>query len=193
MSGTIATVDAADEDRAIDTIVVAFAADPMARWVWPDVRQYLTSMPAFARAFGGEAFTRHTSLCTEDLAGVALWLPPGAAPDDEVLGALVDETVAVSRRAELQSVMGEMGLHHPAEPHWYLPLIGVDPARQGQGHGSALMTRALERCDEQHLPAYLESSNPRNISLYRRHGFEQIGTIQIGTSPPVVPMLRRAR
>jgi ribosomal protein S18 acetylase RimI-like enzyme len=55
------------------------------------------------------------------------------------------------------------------------------------------MKYALERCDRDKLAAYLESTNPRNISLYRRHGFEEVGTIQVGTSPALVPMLRRAR
>ena len=86
-----------------------------------------------------------------------------------------------------------MAKHHPREPHWYLPLIGVDPAHQGKGYGDALMANALERCDRDRAPAYLESTNPRNISLYRRHGFEPIGTIQAGSSPLLVPMLRRPR
>jgi ribosomal protein S18 acetylase RimI-like enzyme len=64
---------------------------------------------------------------------------------------------------------------------------------QGQGHGEALMTFALERCDRDRVPAYLESSNPRNRSLYRRHGFEPLGEIQVGSSPPIVPMLRRMK
>lgn len=41
----VRTIRAADEVRAIDTIVMAFAADPVARWCWPDSHQYLTSMP----------------------------------------------------------------------------------------------------------------------------------------------------
>jgi ribosomal protein S18 acetylase RimI-like enzyme len=63
----------------------------------------------------------------------------------------------------------------------------------GRGLGSVLMRRGLERCDKDHLPAYLESSNPRNISLYERHGFEIIGRIQAGASPTLTPMLRRPR
>jgi len=34
------------------------------------------------------------------------------------------------------------------------------------------MRHALARCDEESALAYLASSNPRNISLYERHGFE---------------------
>jgi hypothetical protein len=39
----------------------------------------------------------------------------------------------------------------------------------------------------------LESSNPRNIPFYRRHGFEPLGAIRAGSSPTLVPMLQRAR
>jgi ribosomal protein S18 acetylase RimI-like enzyme len=74
-----------------------------------------------------------------------------------------------------------------------LPLIGVDPAHQGKGLGDALMLHALEQCDRDKLPAYLESTSPRNISLYRRQGFEPLGAIQVGSSPTLVPMLRRSR
>ena len=41
--------------------------------------------------------------------------------------------------------------------------------------------------------AYLESSNPKNMSLYERHGFESMGRIQIGDSPPAHPMIREPR
>jgi len=55
------------------------------------------------------------------------------------------------------------------------------------------MRHAVRRSDADGVAAYLESSNPRNISLYLRHGFEILGTIQVGDSPTVTPMLRRPR
>jgi ribosomal protein S18 acetylase RimI-like enzyme len=85
----------------------------------------------------------------------------------------------------------KMGSYHPTEPHWYLPLIGVEPTKQGRGCGSALLRHALERIDRDGGIAYLESTNPANIPLYRRHGFEVVGTIQVGDSPPLYPMVRR--
>ena len=186
-------VTQADETAAIDTIMLAFVADPMARWCWPDPHQYVVIMPPFTRAFASAGFTRNGAFYTEGHVGAALWLPPGTAPDDEAMGEMMERTIAASRRGEAMAVMEQMASHHPDGPHWYLPLIGVDPAHQGKGHGDALMRHVLAQCDREHLPAYLESSNPRNISLYKRHGFDALATIQIGSSPPIVPMLRKAR
>ncbi|MGH6833122.1 MAG: GNAT family N-acetyltransferase, partial [Methyloceanibacter sp.] len=81
----------------------------------------------------------------------------------------------------------------PKEPHWYLPLIGTDPAKQGNGYGSALLRHALAICDREKMPAYLEATSARNVPLYQRHGFEALGTIQVGSSPPITPMLRKPR
>ncbi len=98
-----------------------------------------------------------------------------------------------AQQADMERVFAQMEAHHPSDPCWYLPLIGVDPRCQGRGYGSALLRHALERCDRDGMPSYLESSNPRNIPLYQRHGFEIIGSIQAGTSPTVVAMLRPRR
>jgi GNAT superfamily N-acetyltransferase len=192
-AATVKTLTAADVAPAIDTIVLAFAADPMARWSWPDAHQYLATMPRLVRAFGGRAFARGGAFGCADYRGVALWLPPGVHPDEEALNEVVLGTVLPSNREHALGLFEQMAHYHPSGPHWYLPLIGVDPAHQGQGLGAALMTYALEHADRDRLPAYLESTNPRNVSLYLRHGFEALGQIQVGTSPPLVPMLRRPR
>ena len=83
-----------------------------------------------------------------------------------------------------------MGNFHPSEDHWYLPFIALDPSKQSMGLGSLILKEALQVIDEQGKIAYLESSNPKNISLYLRHGFEVIGEIQVGSSPVVTPMIR---
>jgi ribosomal protein S18 acetylase RimI-like enzyme len=190
-SPTVRVMAAADENSAVEIIMLAFATDPMARWTWPQTRQYLAAIPRMARAFGRRAFPNGSAFCTDDCAGTALWLPPGVHPDQEELGAVIESTVAPSLAPEIAAVFEQMATYHPAEPHWYLPLIGVDPAHQGEGLGDALMAHALAQCDRDHAPAYLESSNPRNIPFYQRHGFETLGAIQVGSSPTLVPMLRR--
>jgi ribosomal protein S18 acetylase RimI-like enzyme len=153
----------------------------------------LQHFPDVVRAFGGRAFPRGTAHHVDDFAGAALWLPPGIGLDEEAMAAIMQRSVPAERQAEISAVFEQMGSYHPSEPHWYLPLIGVDPARQGKGLGSVLLQHALARCDREHALAYLESSNPTNIPLYQRHGFEVLGTIQMGSSPPIVPMLRAAR
>jgi GNAT superfamily N-acetyltransferase len=192
-SERIKVASLADENPVVDTIVLAFAADPMARWTWPHAHQFLAALPQMVHALGGEAFSHGSAFCTEDYAGAALWLPPGTHPDEEKLQALLQSTVSPFLAKETAAVFEQMATYHPSEPHWFLPLIGVDPAHQGEGHGGALMAYALARCDRDHVPAYLESSNPRNIPFYERYGFEALGAIQVGSSPTVVPMLRESQ
>jgi ribosomal protein S18 acetylase RimI-like enzyme len=75
---------------------------------------------------------------------------------------------------------------------WYLPTIGIEPHLHRRGLGSALLTEGLSRCDQEHIPAYLESGNSANAALYPRLGFKALGVIRAGCSPPIVPMLRGA-
>ncbi|MET0132751.1 MAG: ribosomal protein S18-alanine N-acetyltransferase, partial [Kibdelosporangium sp.] len=55
--------------------------------------------------------------------------------------------------------------------------IGVDPDWQGKGIGKALLAALLTRADEVRAPVFLEvrTDNVPAISLYKAHGFEQIG------------------
>ncbi len=88
------------------------------------------------------------------------------------------------------SLFEKTSVYHPSEPHWYLPLIGVDPAQHGKGIGTKLMSRALAVCDRDKKLAYLESANPANLSLYERHGFRLLAEVRVGQSPAKYPMLR---
>jgi ribosomal protein S18 acetylase RimI-like enzyme len=189
----IKTTTASDEAPVIDVVVLAFSADPAARWTWPDPHQYLTHFPSFVQAFGGQAFTHESAYYIDSYAGAALWLPPEVHPDEEVLIPLLQRTVPEPILKDVFAVFEAMGSYHPSEPHWYLPFIGVNPSQQGKGYGAALMQHALIPCDRDQKLAYLESTNPKNIPLYERHGFEVLGTIQMGDSPPLFPMLRTPR
>ena len=57
-------------------------------------------------------------------------------------------------------------------PHWHLPFIGVDPARQGLGLGTLLLRAGLSRVDQNGVECRLVTCGPRNVPLYQRHGFE---------------------
>ena len=189
----VRSATAADRGAVVDVITLAFGTDPMARWAFPDPATYLRVMPEVIGAFGGAGFAHGTVHLVEGGAAAAMWLPPGVEPDSERLAALSEAHSPKDQLDSMMQVFEQMGSYHPAEPCWYLPLIGVDPARQGRGYGSALLRHALPLADRDGLPAYLESSNPRNIPLYERHGFVAMGAIQSGSSPTIVPMLRQPR
>jgi ribosomal protein S18 acetylase RimI-like enzyme len=97
----------------------------------------------------------------------------------------------IKRLEQAQRVMAQ---HHPSAPHYYLQSIGVRRTSQGLGLGSALLKHTTAICDKAQMPAYLESSTPRNVPLYQRHGFEVIATDAIGDGgPPIFFMWREAR
>jgi len=189
----IQTATPADVDRVIAVLGLAFCMDPGTRWAFPDPLQYWSVWPDFVRAFGGHAFSQGTAYYAGEFAAAALWLPPGAHPDEEALGTLMQRSIPATHQDDVFAVLEQMGDYHPTEPHWYLPLIGVDPVLQGKGYGSALLQHALAQADRDHTLAYLESSSPRNNPLYERHGFEAVGSIQAGTSPTFWPMVRKPR
>src|SRR5690606_455305 len=151
-----------EQQHAIQTLVLAFSNDPFMRWMLPDPKLYLDTFADLATALGGQAFEEGTAFCAGDFVAASLWLPSGVHADEAEVGALMERLPAARAEAML-SIGEELDRSHPVEPHWYLPLIGVDPAHQGRGHGSALLQRALETCDAAHQPAYLESSSERNI------------------------------
>jgi ribosomal protein S18 acetylase RimI-like enzyme len=190
---TIEKVTSSNADQAIGTVVLAFSADSVARWFYPDPLQYLLHLPSFVRAFAGKAVEYNSAYYVDGYLGVALWLPPDVHPDEKALVALFQRTIPEENQQEIFAFVEQMDSYHPAEPHWYLPMIGVDPSNQGNGYGSALLKHALERCDREGKLAYLEASSTKSIPLYERHGFELVGTIQVGKSPPLFPMLRKPR
>lgn len=189
----IRTATVADAERCLAVLALAFSSDPPCRWAWPDPQQYLEAFPRFARAFGGGAIEHGTANYYEGFSGVALWLPPGVAPDEASLVRVIQDTVAAAQRDAMFAMFEQMDAFHPRAAHWHLPLIGVDPAHQGKGIGSALLRHALNASDSQKVLAYLEATSPQNVPLYERHGFEALGSIQVADSPPVVPMLRKPR
>lgn len=189
----IQSVQIQGKDKALSAMMLAFSGDPFFRWFAPDPDLYVRHGCDLMNAFGGNSFNNGTAYASANYEGVSFWLPPGVKTDEELAHESISQIVPAELLETVWSIFGEMGNYHPKEDCWYLPLIGVDPARQGQGLGSALLKHALEIIDRNSLPAFLESSNPRNISLYERYGFEVVGRIQIGSSPPVHPMIREAQ
>ncbi|HET7508402.1 MAG TPA: GNAT family N-acetyltransferase, partial [Solirubrobacterales bacterium] len=143
-------------------------------------------------AFGGRAFEYGSAWGLDGTGAVAIWLPPNVSADEEELVAILGDSISPNQQADTFAVLEQMAAAHPSFPHWYLPWLAVEPGRQGEGLGSTLLAHGLEIVDAEHLPAFLETPNPRTVPLYERHGFEVIATAQAGSCPPVTSMLRAA-
>lgn len=192
-----AAVDDIPEMAAV--IARAFSNDPPMSWVFRDegtrsARLELLFGTALRELFvpNGHAFT------TTDIAGVALWEAPGEwrTPDEvtERIAGAVAEQFLPEELDRFLTFLGMLEDRHPDEPeHWYLAVLAADLDRQGRGIGSACMGPMLERIRAEGRPAYLESSNERNVPLYERHGFRVTSVVDLpDDGPPVFLMWREA-
>jgi ribosomal protein S18 acetylase RimI-like enzyme len=138
----VAAARPADMEPLISVMVLAFAADPVARWMYRDAQRYLAYFGRFIRAFAGKAFSTGTAWCIDGNLGGALWLPPGVKPDEDAIAAIVGESVPRDVMPDVNNMFGGMAIYHPRDPHCYLPTIGIEPHLHRKGLGSALLTEA---------------------------------------------------
>ena len=191
----------ADVRKLARTLGRAFYDDPIMMWMLPDAARRAKRLP---RIFA--AMTRHHFLADSAaeiasngsaVGAAALWDPPGRWKHSrrEELLMMPSFIRAFGLRVSAGRQVAElMKKNHPEEPHWYLAVIGSDPTVRGGGFGQALMRSRLDRCDAEHAPAYLESSNPDNIPYYMRFGFEVTGEIKLPDGGPSMwPMWRAPR
>jgi hypothetical protein len=106
-------VGESDQERVFATLVLAFAADPVERWLYPEARQYLSHFPGFLAAFGGPAFAEQTVWSLGEFSAVPLWLPPGTEPDGDAIITLLTGTVAAEKRNDTLAVLRQMDTAHP--------------------------------------------------------------------------------
>lgn len=85
--------------------------------------------------FVGKAFDHEAAYAVAAFSGGALWLPPGVQPDEKALVGVMERSIDPKRLGAVLTLFEKMGGYHPTDPHWYLPLIGVEPAKQDVGTG----------------------------------------------------------
>lgn len=197
-TGTTRRATLADVPELARMLARAFLDDPVAMWSCrPDALR-----PAVLERFHA-ARLRHLLgdeevWTTPDRSSVALWAPPQrwrTTPRQELELARAVLHPRLLWRAPL-IVTGLLGLErqHPrTPPHWYLAILGTDPAAQGQGLGSAVLAPVLEQCDNDGVGAFLESSKERNIAFYARHGFRVTGELRLPRGPKMWSMWREPR
>jgi GNAT superfamily N-acetyltransferase len=177
------------------TLASAFGADPLCCWMCGQVDSEQRMTP-FWRTNAQTALRKpdHEIYIADDGSSVAVWrgIDQWKLPAGDIVRSL--PAMARSLRARLPialQLLGAMEKVHPTEPHYYLEFLGTRRERQGKGGGSAVMSVMLGRCDTEGVPAYLESSNPRNIPFYARHGFVERGTVNAPKDGPTMVTMWR--
>ena len=171
----------------------AFHDDPVVQWIFPDENRRAAVSERFFRIRVKGLLAQQEGYTTDDHAGAACWAQPGRweVPPLESLAFALRLLPLLRRRAPLVARgWGAIEAEHPHEPHYYLAILGTDPASQGQGVGSALLAPVLDDCDRNEIPAYLESSKESNLAFYGRHGFRVTGELVLPDGPPVWFMWR---
>jgi GNAT superfamily N-acetyltransferase len=188
-----------DETALLGEVLAdAFSDDPVFAWLIPPqlrgrdsrMRMFFTSM--------SRGYLRAGKPCylTGDASAAALWAAPGAwtMPLSQIILEAAPNGLAFRRRLlrALRTQLQIERLHAgQSPPHWYLGYLGARRGRQGQGLGTQLLREVLAGADTDGVPAYLESSNERNLPLYERNGFRVIGDLRaLGHGPTIWRMWR---
>lgn len=184
------------------TLERAFFDYPLMVYACPDGPLRSRGVRALYSAILRDAARYGEIYTTPGVDGIACWLPPGVGLPTtwrEIRAGLLGLPFAFGWPA-FQCLLTyghwHTKLHHEFihGPHWFLATIGVDPASQGKGVGSALLEAIAIKADEQRLPCYLETHGEKSARLYERHAFETVRLLEVpGHSVPVWAMLRPAR
>jgi ribosomal protein S18 acetylase RimI-like enzyme len=180
------------------TAARAFIDDPETVYLIPDVEKRINLHYTFEyylrlNIFGkGEVYT--TSLQCE---GIAAWsysenrIPFWAAVLANPFTSFQCGWRFISHQISANRIATEIKKQKAPPRHMYLALLAVDPAHQNKGYASALLKPMLNRLNESHLPAYLETQNMKNVAMYQHFGFKLVyETVMPDTSLPMYCMLR---
>jgi ribosomal protein S18 acetylase RimI-like enzyme len=180
MTRTLIDLGGEHVEEAAAVLARAFRDNPGVRAILhrqpSEVRQRI--FERLSRAFV-EAARRH-GLATgvlenERIAGATLAYPPGGYPLP-LLAQLSIARAAVASAPRMAwrfaHIDGYMRKKHLRRPHYYLFMIGVDPAEQGKGHGGLLLRRLNELADSARIECYLETDRQENVALYERFGYQ---------------------
>jgi GNAT superfamily N-acetyltransferase len=188
-----------DEAALIGEVLAdAFAEDPVFAWLMPpQLRNRDTRLRTFFTSMS-RGYLRGGKPCylTGDGSAAALWARPGAwaMPVSQIMLEAAPNGLALRRNLfrALRTQLQIERLHaRQSAPHWYLGYLGARRDRQGQGLGTQLLREVLADLDATGVPAYLESSNERNLPLYERNGFRVVGELPaLGRGPTIWRMWR---
>jgi GNAT superfamily N-acetyltransferase len=195
---TIRAATATDRAKLADTLASAFSEDPLFAWMAgagpnkPLTPKMRIIFDAFLKL--DLARTEHLVFADEDGIGVAVWKAPNQwkmATGDMLRASPAMLRALGTKAPRMIGAFNAIEKVHPKDEHYYLEALGTRQDMQSKGVGSAVIRHMLDRCDTEGMPAYLESSNLRNVPFYARHGFETTGEIVVGKGAPTVTAMWR--
>jgi ribosomal protein S18 acetylase RimI-like enzyme len=165
---------------ASETLARSFFNDPLTVCMIPDGREGARLLSSHFTPFARYGYLFGEVHTTPTFDAVAVWLPSEAAEitADRAARCGLDKVEATGgsaawrRFSRVMECLDQVHRSSVPGPHWYLPLIGVEPSRQGHGCGVAMLRAMLARIDDKGLSCYLETFQPTNVRFYQRSGFE---------------------
>ncbi|MCI3272203.1 N-acetyltransferase [Streptomyces cylindrosporus] len=191
---SVRVAGAADVESIVSTFNSAFFHDPVWGSAFPDEARRGAQAAVMWRAYVTSALRYPWTLVTPNVEAAAIWIPPGGVElTEEEVGRLERELAEVTDERTARAIM-EIGERfeeaHPAEPFFYLTILGTHADHRGKGLGMGLVAESLARIDELGAPAYLESTNPANLKRYESVGFRVREEITIAGGKVVTTMWR---
>lgn len=163
-------------DAAAYALGRAFYDDPLMMYLMPSDAKRARTMTHVMRSALRMAQPEDEIYTTDATHGAALFLPPGRSklPLGRILRVVAPQAwrFGAGPLRRYMAVTDEFEHKHPEGDHWYLMTLGVDPDRQGQGLGGAMMSDILKRAEAEGTTVYLETNKPRNVVFYQKHGFK---------------------
>ena len=183
----------ADLGEVIRTLTDAFAADPHMDWfLRADEKRDAARLGLFAMLIRGAGARAAWIDRPAGGGAAAVWMPFEWLKPTPLIAELAGlptllRATGFKRFGRLQAIRVDMDKHHPMDRrHAYLWFLGVAPAAQGRGVGSALLRAANARLDADGMPAYLETGTTRNVALYQRHGYQVLSEHKARADAPTM-------
>lgn len=191
-NGEVSEFSQAHGRSAVETLVEAFADDPVTAHLFPDAARRRVGMAEVFRIQlrYGQRYGRVE--LAKSAGAVAVWIRPEHTTPSWTqmvrVGLLTAPFTlgwsATRRMLRFMQFITDCRMRTMGGPHWYLACLGVQPDHQGQGLGAVLVQHGLQRIQSSGVPGYLETAKESNLPFYQKHGFQVVGRKQVPDAGP---------
>jgi GNAT superfamily N-acetyltransferase len=179
-----------DSADVVEILVSAFYDDPAWSWAFPDSSKRAEQHRRWWGLFVDGAIRFPWVWLTEGHTATSVWIPPNetefSQEQEAAIEPLLVEMLGSGAPRVLQAVEMFDRAHPRGVPHYYLSLLATAKEHRGHAYGLRLLAGNLRQIDDAGLPSYLEATNPVNVPLYMRYGFEVLGSFTVPDGGPEV-------